>query len=455
MRRAACISLVLVVVVAWYGVVILGEYDSNITETTSDLKLPAPVITMFKNDKRYALLVSWDDGVNDMDFSFLEDELGIKHTSFVVTSRIADKKFWGLDIMFRGHDIQSHTREHKATGLANLSYCEYLISRSIVDIERTYGFTPIVLAYPYGSTNAITSEIALRYVDVARGTIPEGILRLGTWPIKHRGNARHSTFDLNGLSSENMDRLAERFYEMTKLEGNRAFKIYGHTDLATFNLTERAMLFDELKKIAFRNDTWYASWGEAIAYDILRTNTTIEDFSYDDSEVMFRTVTSANVTRYPVQLTYRVEIPKEWDSIVVYDDGRISSDFTLTNGTLLINSKPRNQTIRIVRTQDTMIDTEGPVIGGVTIATGTEGLLITFEVTDVLGFVTDVNMTVSVGNNTFFFNRIVNPIFWDNSTYGRAIFADDIQSSDGIDITICAQDSSGNLSSLSYQYQGC
>ncbi|MGY5853971.1 MAG: polysaccharide deacetylase family protein [Candidatus Thorarchaeota archaeon] len=233
-----------------------------------------PTVEVFQGGKQYAFMFSWDDGGDDLRFSFLEDELGFKHTSFVVTSKIQGKNLWGLDMLFRGHDIQSHSREHLYHTKLNESYRNYLISQSVKDIEEVYGYTPILFAYPYGSQNMACQTQALEYFRVARGLGPEKISDCGTWPITSLGNCDHSFPEIDGVVGHTYEKLVDSFNTMVEnSEGrHRAYKCYGHSNTDWFADDERIDFFTRLGDIANRNDTWYTSWGEAFAYQIQRQN---------------------------------------------------------------------------------------------------------------------------------------------------------------------------------------
>ncbi len=111
----------------------------------------------------------------------LEEQIGVTHTSFIVTSRIDNyTRLYLTNLLFRGFDIQSHGYHHE--NLANITDMNSLresLSRSIRDIERIFGFTPIIYAYPYGNASYAASDVAISLFDVARGVMGEPIFDLG------------------------------------------------------------------------------------------------------------------------------------------------------------------------------------------------------------------------------------------------------------------------------------
>jgi hypothetical protein len=202
---------------------------------------------------------------------------------------------------------------------------------------------------------------------------------------------------------------------------HRAYKCYGHTHW--FTDEERSAFFSMLKEIAFREDTWYTTWGEALAYQIQRDNVVMDLFSYDQNHVSFRTSVNSD-SDYGVSLTYKVEIPENWRTITVIDDGRISdySDVIKdANKTfVLLNSEPRGQIIKLSTSE--LLDTTEPEIHNLRTIQTDEGVAFLADVSDQHGYVSDVNITVTNGVEAYCFDKVHNPTFWTNSTYGRVVF---------------------------------
>jgi len=433
------------VVAAALSVIVMMMSFVPILETVRNpmLDCPAlPEVMMFRGGKQFAFLISWDDELGDLEFSFLEDALGMKHTSFVTTSGMGDKRLWGLDQMFRGHDIQSHAREHRALRLCNESYRDYLMRQSILDIQDTYGFLPILLAYPYGSTDDNTSAMALDYFKCARGTVAEGIARLGDWPITQPGNARHSTFDLGGLRGDNVGGLVERFSQMIAKGGYRAFKVYGHTGTDSFSAEEKQTLFEELAEIAQRDDTWYTSWGEAISYEEMRSKTVFDGYSINQTSLSF-VVDADSWSSTPV--TLRVPVREEWSTVTVIDGRLLVSRLAerTENGSryVLFDTVPSGQ--RIVVTSNSLYDETPPVVSNARTVVTSEGTCIMFEVYDPESTIDQVNMAVIVDSQAYFFDEVQCPIFWRNGTYGRVVFGVFGE----VSLTVCASTAWGVSSS--------
>ncbi|MHA2141334.1 MAG: polysaccharide deacetylase family protein [Candidatus Thorarchaeota archaeon] len=411
------------------------------------LLLEKPTVEMFRGGRQYAFMFSWDDEGSDLEFSFLEDELGFSHTTFAVTSRIQKKRLWGLDMLFRGHDIQSHSREHVHHASINSSHCEYLLQQSIVDIEDVYGYTPILFAYPYGSVKNSVETLVQKYFKIGRGISYESGDHLGSWPIIKTGKSLHSFPSVDGVKGSSIDRLISSFNQMVSYDDgvHRAYKCYGHSKW--FSESERAEFFEVLQEISFRDDTWYTSWGEAVAYQIQRDNVRIERHVSSESRLTFITAIGKDF-EYGIPITYRVEIPTSWNEMSVMDGDKISDRFlVIEEGTkkyLLLDSAPHGQTIKVIPAISD--DSSRPVIENLRTLATEEGVAFMVDVYDSESFIRDVNMTIYWNGEVHRFHRVLNPVFWANSTFGRVVFEPEFES---YDYTVSALDSSGNSASLS------
>ncbi|MFW9965656.1 MAG: polysaccharide deacetylase family protein [Candidatus Thorarchaeota archaeon] len=423
------------------------EYIQIVSSGGPLLPLDEPTVEMFRGGKQYAFMFSWDDGGDDLLFSFLEDELGFRHTTFAITSFIQNRKLWGLDMLFRGHDIQSHSRNHVHHASINASYCEYLLQKSIDDIENVYGYTPILFAYPYGSKNKAAMSLVQKYFKIGRGIEYESMNEIGSWPIERTDSAPHSFPSVHGVQGSTISSLISSFNKMVSYDDDihRAYKCYGHSKW--FNESERYEFFEALKEIAFRNDTWYTSWGEAVAYQIQRNNVRISRYLSTNSTISFVTSIERDF-EYGIPITYRVEVPSSWSEVSVFDGEKISDRYFAieedSRKYLLIDSAPIGQTIKVIpiRTEDT----SNPVIENLRILATDEGIAFIADVYDKESLIRDVNMTIRGYGEVYQFHRVSNPVFWANSTYGRVVFK--LQPG-CYTCTVTALDSNGNRASLS------
>jgi len=408
-----------------------------------------PTIEEFRDGRRFAFLLCWDDGRNDLEISFLEDELGLKHTSFVITSRVYDKLLWGLDMLFRGHDIQSHALYHLNLKLLNESYGTYLMTQSKFDIERLFGYSPVLFSYPYGATDLYLKSKVLEYYRVARGISYEKGTELGKWPISAPSNAKHSFPDSDGLGVSNLPLLQSSFETMILNydEEPLAYKAYGHTQSFTINHTESFRT--AFSSITNRSDVWLTSWGEAVAYQIQRDNSKISNFLTNDDSISFRIGVSNN-NYYGIPLTYRIPIPQNWDHFTVFDGRKVTDRYSLYNDAegsyILLNAIPQGQEITIEPVGYS--ETTKPMIANVRTIVTSEGTAFLADIVDYCSLISDVNFTITGNGTTYEFEDVRNPLFWANSTYGRVLFG---VNTGCIQFKITARDASGNIVSIVYE----
>ncbi len=396
---------------------------TQVSATEPPKSLPAPVAEVFRGGMKYAFLLCWDDGQYDLDFSYLEDPFGIKHTSFVITANMYRRQLWGLDMLFRGHDIQSHSLYHLNHRFLGTEYRAYLLKQGRADIERLFGYTPILFAYPYGGSDSQLEGQVLQYYRVGRGILYESATNLGSWPVSPLGYAKHSFPGHDGVAGGTIDKLLSSFNAMVQMPGTNhiAYKAYGHTQ--AFIAPQRQNLAVAFSTITNRTDTWFTSWGEAIAYQLERDSLHISDYEINKGTISFRTQVPQE-NDLGIKLTYRVYIPEDWKGFTVADDGKATNQYTYhTDGTaryILLDSIPRGQTITI--TTRGWVDTGTPLITNMRTIQTTEGMAFIAHVDDQLSFIKEVNITISGNGSLYEHTDVQTPVFWANSTYGCVVF---------------------------------
>jgi peptidoglycan/xylan/chitin deacetylase (PgdA/CDA1 family) len=412
---------------------------------------PAPVAEVFRGGMKYAFLLCWDDGQYDLDFSYLENPFGIKHTSFVVTSTMYNRLLWGLDMLFRGHDIQSHSLYHLNHRFLDTKYRAYLLKQSRADIERLFGYTPILFAYPYGGFDSQLQGQVLEYYRVGRGIIYEIGNDLGSWPVSPVAYAKHSFPGHDGVAGSTIDKLLTSFYSMVQMPGTShiAYKAYGHTQ--AFNAAQKEDLVRAFSNLTSRTDTWFTSWGEAIAYQLERDSLQISDYEANKGTISFRTQVPQE-NNLGIKLTYRVYIPDDWKGFTVADDGKATNQYTYhTDGNaryILLDSIPRGQTIAI--TTRGWVDTSAPLITNMRTIATSEGMAFLAHVDDRLSFIKQVNITITGNGSLYEYADVQTPIFWANSTYGCVVFN---LKSGYYQFKVSAVDCFGNVAVSAYNFE--
>lgn len=135
------------------------------------------------------VILTFDDGYDDNYTNLfpLLQKYQVKATCFVITGMLGDEHYMTAEQVREMSDsglvdIQSHTVDHDELDTLDWDGQEYQLRQSQLDIARITGKLPYVLAYPRGSRNGSTLELAPEYY--AFGIDMNG----GTWRIEGGGD---------------------------------------------------------------------------------------------------------------------------------------------------------------------------------------------------------------------------------------------------------------------------
>ncbi len=403
----------------------------------------------------------------------IDEKYGISHTIFTPSYRsYPNKSYWRyaflLDELFQGYDIQSHCGKHVHLSQYSSEKQEYFVKWGRTGLEELFDFTPIVFAYPYGDTAG--SNFVKQYFDLGR-TINSGgnSWPPSSWPLEG------TTISLHGIADKNLHQLESNLMKIYHSEGYEVFKGYGHTNAQgrDYGVTDFDKYEDVMSKISGWPDVWYTSWGELVAYEIEKDYVDMSLIRYYDDRIEFDFSTPRlNTDIYKVPLTIGILIPKSWDNPFPQIGNKFSSRYSIRDYNdskeLLLDVPPKEFRQKITIWRDLPItDQSPPSISDFTIKTRyieqnwdqvTPQLLhytfLRFTVEDANANVLSVNASVYLKNGEIFdFPTIKNPIFWDNSSYGRVLWNSTLLNRDIPQITeddimlikIHVQDGFGNL----------
>ena len=130
----------------------------------------------FPNNKRKALIMSFDDG-RSQDRRLIEmfNRYGIRGTFHLNSATLGQEGYVSpaeVHDLYRGHEVSSHTVNHH--NLTELSPNEIRreIAEDIDNLGKLTGYLIRGLAYPYGAYNQIIlNELRILNIDYARTTI--------------------------------------------------------------------------------------------------------------------------------------------------------------------------------------------------------------------------------------------------------------------------------------------
>lgn len=125
---------------------------------------------------RAALVFTWDDNVSGAEsVAEVFDKYGMKTTFFVNTAaydnwkyRVRNPFMKGMfqQIVDNGHEVGSHTRNHKVLTQASEEEIKMELYSSATDIQKLWGIVPSTMSHPTSKYNvAIDSLVHLYYLD--------------------------------------------------------------------------------------------------------------------------------------------------------------------------------------------------------------------------------------------------------------------------------------------------
>ncbi|MGQ4894938.1 MAG: polysaccharide deacetylase family protein [Candidatus Njordarchaeia archaeon] len=412
-------------------------------------------------------VISWDDArPTDIYLAPIDERYGIRHTIFSTSIRLyPNASFWRyayfLDELFRGHDVQSHCGEHVHLSRYSGAEQERLIKWGRDGIKEVYGYTPIVFAYPYGDTGG--SKFVKKYFALGRTIRYEGT----SWPPNDWALAG-VTIPIDGIEDENLDRIPEIMNDIYHGEGG-VFKGYGHTnrlgkDFGVTNFTKYRQIIEQ---ISGWENVWYTTWGELVSYTIQKNNLKIINIVENQDEISFDILWNIDTNIYNVPVTFSI-LDLRLEGYILLVDGKISNSIKIVGNKTMISVRPnKGESITHVSlTRKNIQDNEPPAVKNIRLYTWTvfqdwrsdpstycndTYTFLMFDVVDNSSYIKDVNITIALKNGSIIsYENIRNPIFWNNSTYGRILFGMNV--SDISTITITAIDISNNA--IEYTFVG-
>ncbi|MFX0207982.1 MAG: hypothetical protein ACFFDT_18495, partial [Candidatus Hodarchaeota archaeon] len=473
-RAFRCFNLLFLVL----PLVIMINYPAKVIPDSlsiTQMEWRDPFVTYFAQGCNTTFIISWDDArVPDYNLAPIDEKYGIIHTIMAPSyrsypNRTAWRYTFLIDELFQGHDIQSHCGKHVHLSDYNSIEQESLVLWGKTGIEELFGFTPIVFAYPFGDLGgAIFVE---EFFDLGRTIGFEGT----SWPPSNWPKAG-TTISSDGINDRNLGQIVTTMTNIYRTSSYDVFKGYGHTNYIgqTYGVTDFAKYEANIKQIAGWTDVWYTSWGELVSYTIEKNKIIIGDPVYSSDQIRFNisAESTLNTEIYKVPITVSIAIPRDWDNVFPTINDKYTSQFSrryhYDHIELLLNVIPshKNQTIKIWR-DIPLVDQAPPEIANFSIKTRTMNeswdreppqlfnfTFMRFDVTDAQTNVQKVNASVSLENGTvWYYSNVKNPIFWQNSTYGRVVWnstknnynLQQINESEVLYAEIMAQDGFGNI----------
>ena len=222
------------------------------------------------NGKNKAITFSFDDG-NTQDERLVEllNKYNLKCT-FNLNSGIQSYAYYfmfnskeihrmnvsGLKKLYKGHEIAVHTLTHPH--LENLDKATIFneINQDIINLAAIFGYSPVGMAYPFGTYN-------LDVIEVIKRT---GIKYARTFKSNYDFNLQNSLLEFNPtvhFADMKAGELIKKFLDL-KTETPQILYIWGHSYEMEEEFSSFTLFEDYLKELSFREDIFYGTNREVL-----------------------------------------------------------------------------------------------------------------------------------------------------------------------------------------------
>lgn len=215
----------------------------------------------YPGGKHKALTMSYDDGrTEDRRLVSIFNKNGIKGT-FNLNSGITDdpakvpqNEYADL---YRGHEIACHTWSHPTLERCPIEHVALQVLEDRKELERLAGYPVRGLAYPNGSYSpeikALLPSLGIRYARIVANSESFGQI---TDPMEWRPTCHHD---------HNLASLGDAFLALHKTQYLYLMYVWGHS--YEFSGKDNWDVIESFcKKMAFKDDIWYATNIEIIDY---------------------------------------------------------------------------------------------------------------------------------------------------------------------------------------------
>jgi len=292
------------------------------------------VICLWEDDKLCAMTMSVDDNIAPQVPTWLARaaEVGFPVTWFVITDRIGGSNAgfngtWALwrDVVAKGHDVQSHTRQHLHTELPDWPGIEGEYAGSKAAIEANIpGHRCDYLAFPGGANSGLNDpSVAAQIYSGARGGAGSGINRptridylrirngnfhLGNGP-KH--NDMLSLFDASDVRYYR-GWIAPLFHQVNDWPGVEPYLEFLRT---------------------YRQEIWAAKFSDVAKYGQSRDTATLTILSNTADGISFNLTDLMLDEKFDYPLTIKIRLPNHWPAVAARQAGAaVEADFVRHDG---------------------------------------------------------------------------------------------------------------------------
>ncbi|MDX2081889.1 MAG: polysaccharide deacetylase family protein [Terrimicrobiaceae bacterium] len=280
------------------------------------------VVCLWEDDKLCAVTMSVDDNIATQVPNWLQhaQEVGFAVTWFVITDRIggANAGFdgtWALwrDVVAKGHDVQSHTRQHLHVTNASWPgiYEEYAGSRAAIE-SNIPGHVCDFLAYPGGSNSSYNDRnVAAQIYAGARGGAGSGFNR--PWRIDYL-TIRNGNF-LLGSGPASSDLLS--LFNANDVRYYRGWAAPLFHTVTSWDSVSHYFTFLR----TYRDDIWAGRFSDVGKYGQQRDTSSLTVTENTPTRITFVVQDDMLDSRFDYPLTIKVRLPDSWQSVAADQAG--------------------------------------------------------------------------------------------------------------------------------------
>jgi endoglucanase len=306
-------------------------------QSTSNEGGPLPLtasveITAWQNNKRGACSFTFDDNQRTHLSHFIPKfrDLGFVGTFFLVT----DWSYTTSDyagVLNSGWEIGSHTVSHAhLTELSNSSLRSELAD-SRATLEAAFALPPgLTLAYPFSDTNTRVQDMTAQYYIAARGGWGRTISPdMSQWPLDgyNRFNLPSYGWTASGHDLDAMNSATDRAIS----RGEWVVEMIHGTDGEGWEPPDWTSVyephFDYVK--TRESDLWIDTFGNVYRYIAERDACRVSVQAIAGGTAVVLT-NESTLPPTPVPLTLKIDIPDQWISVTVSDNGNVLSGRIIT-----------------------------------------------------------------------------------------------------------------------------
>ncbi|WP_127584806.1 polysaccharide deacetylase family protein [Paenibacillus koleovorans] len=216
---------------------------------------------MFPGGRTKALTLSYDDG-KEQDRRLVDklNEYGLKGTFHLNSGFLGNERYIRADevaSLFQGHEVSAHTVNHPFLDQTSADQIVRQLTADREALERLVGYPVRGMSYPFGAYNELVlSLLPAIGIEYARTVESHGKFQMPSDFLRWHPTCHH-----HGMVEQ-----AEAFVSLEQRHTRMALLyVWGHS--YEFDNNQNWELLDRFgEKVAGREDIWYATNAEILAY---------------------------------------------------------------------------------------------------------------------------------------------------------------------------------------------